>query len=73
MWEAIVQKEVLKVYIVCATAVQSQLFSFADLFSNINRSCYGQFRPVINTVEVILQLFCDGYTLTKLVNQLEFN
>ena len=24
--------EVLKVYFVCATAVQSQLFSFADLF-----------------------------------------
>ena len=33
MGEVIVEKgEVLKVYFVCATAVQSQLFSFADLF-----------------------------------------
>ena len=33
MGEVILEKgEVLKVYFVCATAVQSQLFSFADLF-----------------------------------------
>ena len=32
MGEVILEKgEVLKVYFVCATAVQSQLFSFADL------------------------------------------
>ena len=33
MGEVILEKgEVLKVYFVCPTAVQSQLFSFADLF-----------------------------------------
>ena len=34
MGEVIVEKgKVVTVYFVCATAVQSQLFSFADLFS----------------------------------------
>ena len=38
MGEVILEKEeVLKVYFVCATAVQLQLFSFADLFL-----CFGQ-------------------------------
>ena len=35
MGEVILEKgEVLKVYFVCATAMQLQLFSFADLFSS---------------------------------------
>ena len=53
MGEVIVEKgEVLKVYFVCATAVQSQLFSFADLFlSQTKLICtlqiplYGPFFP----------------------------
>ena len=54
MGEVILEKgEVLKVYFVCATAVQSQLFSFADLFpkcvscllSLVTIECIGNLPP----------------------------